>query len=378
VGDGGTTLRVATLARTGGVEVVLRSSESGFAVDHFRAVCRPVAVAPPPRLSVPDEQVALDVDQLYGTLLFQRPPFQRVRRYLRLSSTECVAEVAIERHVWFGRYLPASLAGGDAGARDAAIHAIQACIPQATVLPFAIERIERWLPLPERGSVIVFARERACQRDEFIYDVDLVSGDGTPLERWSGLALRAVERRSVAALPPALWGPFLERELPLLLGDDIHIAATPDRVASTASETRRLAGARAFRRGDGKPLAEELQISASRARDVRLTATSIHPVAVDVQDISPQPWDQILDPSHIAVAQTIASERSEPFSVAATRVWGAMECIKKLGGRAGAPLSVRGAHDSFVRFSSGRRDLASTILETPERMRVVVTVANAS
>ncbi len=45
---------------------------------------------------------------------------------------------------WFARYLPATLALPDPGARDAFIHCVQACIPHATVLPIGVDRIVVW------------------------------------------------------------------------------------------------------------------------------------------------------------------------------------------------------------------------------------------
>src|SRR6185295_517898 len=67
------TIRVAALVRAAGdVQVVLRSSETGFQVDHFRAVCRvastPFDEAPH---TVDPRRIGLDPHHdLYGRILF--------------------------------------------------------------------------------------------------------------------------------------------------------------------------------------------------------------------------------------------------------------------------------------------------------------------
>ena len=51
---------------------------------------------------------------------------------------------------WFGRYLPQDLILGDAGARDAAIHALQACVPQGTILPVGIRHLQDLQAFPSK------------------------------------------------------------------------------------------------------------------------------------------------------------------------------------------------------------------------------------
>src|SRR5205807_9707834 len=125
-----------------------RTDETAFQVDHFRAICRFGGAAPGERRTltqIPSEMpaVALDPDRdLYGAILFQSGRFKQLRGYRHLRATECVAEIAChEAADWFGLYLPSGLVLGDPGARDAAIHAIQACIPHATILPTGVDRL---------------------------------------------------------------------------------------------------------------------------------------------------------------------------------------------------------------------------------------------
>jgi enediyne polyketide synthase len=129
-----TTIRLAALAREPGcVEVALRSRETAFQIDCFRATCRFAtggaasaiqSAGTLGQISAAGQlpPVGIDPDRdLYGGLLFHRGRFQRVRGYQQLSATGCVAEIgAGAPTAWFGHYLPPALVLGDPGARDAA------------------------------------------------------------------------------------------------------------------------------------------------------------------------------------------------------------------------------------------------------------------
>jgi len=160
------TIRLAALVREPGVvEVVLRSQETGFQVDHFRTVCRfgereaftamePLPMADAALLDLEPER------DLYGSLLFHGGRFRRVRGYREIRADRCLAELTPDDDSpWFSRYLPGDLVLGDPGARDATIHAIQVCVPQGTLLPVGVERIAPSLA-PCEGPRFVHVRER--------------------------------------------------------------------------------------------------------------------------------------------------------------------------------------------------------------------------
>ena len=53
-----------------------------------------------------------------------------------------MAEIAAGNQTeWFNSFLPAQLVLGDPACRDAAIHAIQACIPHARLVPIGVGEI---------------------------------------------------------------------------------------------------------------------------------------------------------------------------------------------------------------------------------------------
>ncbi|HEX4962594.1 MAG TPA: type I polyketide synthase [Thermoanaerobaculia bacterium] len=358
-----TTLRVAALVRepgpAGTVEVVLRDESTGFAADHFRAVCRfgtPPAAATSRLLAAfrGDPRLAFDpASDLYGGVLFHRGRFRRVEGYRRLRATECLADISPDGSTaWFGRYLPDRLVLGDPGARDAAIHGIQACIPHATLLPTGVDRVVT-LGLAADVPLLLAARERSRHGDDFVYDLELVDGEGRLRERWEGLRLKAVDRIA----PPASWtsallAPYVERRLQEILpgaGVQVALASNGNRDGDGREAVFGLLGATGWRRRpDGKPEApgeEAGQVSVSHAGPLVLAVIRDGRVGCDLEPVAPRPeevWRGLLGPDRFRLAELIARERDETRDAAATRVWAAAESLAKAGVPHGAPLTLEG------------------------------------
>src|SRR5690606_18720134 len=182
------------------------------------------------------------------SLLFHKGRFRRLKRYHLLRAKACLAELdAPVPAPWFGRYLPPDLLLGDPGARDAALHAIQACIPHATILPTGLERLTI-VDAVAASPRFVHARERWHDGDTFVYDVAVTDGEGRLLERWDGLHLRRVGTPAVPGVWPAgLLAPYLERRLEdLMPAARVSVALMHDGAA-----TRRARSDRALRQALG-------------------------------------------------------------------------------------------------------------------------------
>ena len=232
--EGSTTLRVAVLA-TGPdtVRAVIRSGETGFQADHFRATL--TYGTPLPDLgTVPLEGAVLPLDpvrDLYGPVLFQGYRFQRLVGYRELAAKHTVAEIGNRAPAaWFAPFLSGELVLGDPGTRDAMMHSIQCCVPDATLLPAGIERL--YLADPEtvrsQGSVVLHGRERSRDGDTYVWDVDVRTVDGALVERWEGLTLRAVRKQDGSGpWTPTLLGPYLERRTDQVLPAELRVAVRP-------------------------------------------------------------------------------------------------------------------------------------------------------
>jgi enediyne polyketide synthase len=395
---GGTvTVRIAALAVTAdAVRVVIRSSDTGFQADHFRATVRySGAVSGQDRPLVTDrhhaELLPLDpATELYGPVLFQGSRFQRLVGYRRLAATSCVAELSTKPlQPWFGTFLPSELLLADPGTRDAVMHSIQCCVPDATLLPSGIERLTPADPETIRGvgRVTLHADERSRDGDTYVYDVDVRDPDGALLERWEGLTLQAVHKRDGAGpWAPVLLGPFLERRSELLLPTPLRVAVRPDGdeaggsapvdgVVANGIGLRRSRTAKAVGallgpdgvvryRPDGKPEAVGgFEISSAHGAGVTFTVAGTGAAAADVEVVTrrtAEDWAGLLGPDGYALARLVAREQDEDQSVAATRVWGAIEAVRKTG-RARADLAVAGGRraDRWVLFDAGDARIAT-------------------
>lgn len=380
VADGRTTtIRLAALRRGPDVvEVCVRSEETDFQVDHFRALCRFVewprdASAPVQRQPQSDSLLVLDpATELYGQILFHSGRFRRLQGYHFLTAKECVAELsAAPDAAWFGPYLPGELAAGDPGAQDATLHAIQACIPHRRILPTGIDRLV--IHRDEPGPRTVHARERARDGDNFIFDVEVANARGELIETWSGLRLRAVERlANPANWPGALLGPYVARRVEELIpGSDVNVAVRSDGARSRERTDELFAVAlgeavRIERRSDGRPLAADgRSVSAAHAGDFTLAVAGGRRVACDVETVAARDaatWRGLLGEDRMKLAELLAREHREDGDTAATRLWTVAECLRKAGLPAAAPLVLETVtKDGWVRLRSGALMIASGV-----------------
>jgi enediyne polyketide synthase len=411
--NGKLTIRVAALVRKPEeIEVALRSEETAFQIDHFRATCRFVsgvsgaellrASEPKSAITIPAAPLPLDISQhIYADLLFHTGRFQRVKNYRLLRAKECFVQVEPDADaVWFGRHLPQDRVLGDTGVRDAAIHAIQACIPHARLLPIGVDRIvigkipclhdriraqnrDREGAVPE---LFLHARERHRDGDLFVYDLKLLGEDGSVLEQWDGLRLRKVETLAhKTPWPQPLIAPYIERCLEELIPQSQVSVAL---VNGDSDAALQLFGddLRLHHRSDGKPQLVAADVSPRHSHHVSVAHAGELTIAVagssgcDLETVAPRPWSDLLPPERLALAQQLtkpdrsADSLSASADVAATRVWAALECMKKAGVPTDAPLLLVGPGvpaepDGWVLFSSGSRTIATCLAATFSQTR---------
>jgi enediyne polyketide synthase len=380
--EGQTTIRIAALVTDDGdVEAVIRCSDTRFQAEHFRATLRysqslAETVASGDRLDL----LPLDPGRdLYGSVLFQGGRFQRLLGYQQLAAKGCVAEIRNRASAdWFAGFLAQDLVLADPGTRDALMHSIQCCVPDATLLPAGIERLYLADPRTVQANeqVTLHAVERHRDGDTYLYDLDVRDPDGKLVERWEGLRLQAVRKQDGSGpWLASLLGPYLERRTELTLGGaSLRCGVLPGdgRPGSSApgQADRREQTAKALSwalgepttvryRPDGKPEVDAgVEVSSSHAAGLTFVVVGgAAPVSCDVEVVasrSEQDWAGLLGPEPFALAQLLASERCEDLSLAATRVWGAVECLRKVGRARIEPIAVDEPRaDRWVSLRSG-------------------------
>ncbi len=366
---GSATVRVAaTVTGADTVDLTIRAAETGYAADHFRARLRYGAGDAP---AGPPEQVAdglppVPIDparDLYGDVLFQGGRFQRLRRYHRAAARHVDTEVSIvDGTDWFAPFLPATLLLGDPGTRDALMHGNQVCVPDATLLPQGVARIHPSGPRP--GSHLRYcAVERSRDGDTYVYDIAVRTASGEVVERWEGLRLRAVRKRDGRGPWAApLLGPYLERALDDLTGARVAVALEPDTGGDRRAHTALALGRALGRpvtvryRPDGRPEVDGAHVSAAHGAGLTLGVAAAGPVACDLEPVRPRgtaEWDGLLG-DHAELARLVAAATGEGPDTAATRIWTALECLRKCGRSTADPLTLRPVQrPGFTVFDSG-------------------------
>ncbi|MCE6996087.1 type I polyketide synthase [Saccharothrix sp. S26] len=394
VRPGGTlTVRIAALARDAEtVDVAIRAEDTGFSADHFRARLRfPRPVIPGDVVDGAPVLPLVPVDpvtELYGSVLFQGKRFQRLQGYRRASARHAVAEVATASvATWFAPFLPQDRMLADPGTRDVMMHAIQCCVPDATLLPQSVERLYLAAPIDQLAQYVVLdARERSQDGDSYTYDIDVRDPDGRLVERWEGLVLRAVRKRDGAGpWTPTMLGSYLERSLERVLGGSRAVVVEPDPTDVTPQRRAQtaLALSRALDRPvdvryrpDGKPEVDGVEVSASHSAGITFAAVAGGgSLGVDVEEAvarSEEDWAGLLGDDLIAVRDLIAAEAGETASVSGTRVWSAVECLRKTGSTTQA-LTVDRVHpDGWAVLSTGDAKVATWVTTVNDRTSPVV------
>ncbi|YCK39903.1 type I polyketide synthase [Actinomadura sp. ATCC 39365] len=385
--DGVCTVRLAALSHDDGqIEVVLRAAETGYAVDHFSAVCR-FADRSPVRTLVTGKGPGDAVHDYYGTLFFHGSRFHRLRRYELLTARRCEALVNADlTATWFAGFHDPYLLLGDPGTRDAYIHVLQGCVPGQRVLPVAVESVQS-IAFPT-GTVRVRARERHHDGATFVYDLDVTDANGTVIETWRGLRLTDTgPMPDTQALSLEMLGPHLARTLdrlfPSITTDLVCVASgTRSSPATTERMVRTLLdGEHAVSHSpEGRLIVSGAYASASHHAGYLMVAIGTRPIAVDweaVEGAPTQRWDSLLSTSDAQVARQITVTAGEPNTWAAARIWTAREALAKLGAGPSDPLILvpETRDDGWLLMHSGQRRIAglvTAVRELPSPVAIAV------
>ena len=377
------TVQIAALVQNDGtVDVALRCAQTDFKVDHFRARCRFDELGDTENtkksqvIDLKTENIEIDPEkELYGSLLFQKGRFKRLRAYRHIEATQCLAEIgADESQLWFGRYLSPELMLGDPGSRDATIHAIQACIPHAQLLPIGIDKLN-FVDVHIPGPWTVSAKERWHEGDLFCYDLTVQGQNGKLRETWAGLRLRKVSPISWQNgwIEPLL-APYIERRIQALLPNvSLRVAIqheiTEQRRTRTEKALKKCLGVSTelVWRPDGKPELphSEMSVSAAHAGDLTLAVAGSFSIACDLEPVvkrDEQVWADLLG-IHQDLVALISKEANEENDSSATRIWTARECLKKVGALLETPLTLTSHEpDGWIVLGAGKMTIVSSVV----------------
>jgi enediyne polyketide synthase len=383
------TIRVAAVALSSNcVNVVVRSSESDFQIDHFSATCRfeDIRDLGPTELfkngsNLPRVPLSPARD-LYGQLLFQSGRFCRLSGYRHLAAKGCIAEIGIAgdgnpEAAYFARYLPSNLVTGDLSARDAVMHSVQACVPDSVLLPVELGRISIF-KTDKTNARIVHAVEQSREKETYIYSIDVTDADGILVEQWRQIKFRNIRRSHGGSYgatginwSESLLGPYIERVIEDLYGR-VNVSVIVSRDALVERRLRcdeaiqRIFGrtVRVTHGSSGKPeVSGDRDVSVSYSGQITMVVAGSGIVGCDVETVTKRPievWQDLLGQERIGLAKQVAKEVREDFNVSSTRLWAAGECQKKSGTLMSAPLALASTElPGWVVFSSEKAGIAT-------------------
>jgi len=216
--DRGTTIeiRALVLPRDPGapvrVKVEIRMESTGFARAHFSAVFAgsgglDIASQAPPILPMDREPLPLELvpdTDLYGSILFQGPRYQRLGSFYGIQSDSCQFDLLAGSGEWddSGLYIDPEVGPlllGDPYARDALLQSAQVVMAGNICLPVAIERIDlRAAESPRTQCFGEFKLESAetSRTDEYVGMAISFDADGRWMQRLRGYRVRALDSRA--------------------------------------------------------------------------------------------------------------------------------------------------------------------------------------
>lgn len=332
------TVRVCALHRGNVVETVLRSEETDFRVNHFRARFPLLEHGPEP-LAEPSDDLRdawVDGAPLYGPVFFHSGQFCRVREFLAQGARRCEARIqAKDEQPWFDTE---PLLGSPA-ANDATVHVLQACIPHRRLLPVRCERVS-FAPGSD-AELHLRAFEQRASGGEFVWDVVADDAKGVPVLAWQGLTLTdtgPLPHRQSWPLP--LLESYLER-----MSNSLGLADCP-RISVHS--------------GGVVTVAEPMCCAA-------------HPLVAR----SHMEWQRLLGDA-AALAEQWEQRCPESFDLRAMRIWTATQCLAKCG--SGGPLALHGVYDDgWLLLRSGGTRIASAVVEVRDvEAPVVIAIASTT
>jgi enediyne polyketide synthase len=297
------------------IKVVLRSSLTNYAKDHFETciTVKPVALKQVivAERNMPDLHVAED---LYGQLLFHQGMFRVIDHYDALTPYQCSLTLLPSINVnYFGEFLSPEILTTSPVARDAALHGVQACVPDYRLLPTGVKKIQTVSAEPVRH---IEARELSKTGNVYIYDLVLLDEDRQLVEYWEQVSFTAFTVQKDPMLPLVLMQVIAQRRM--------------DEISGQQDSTDWVQDTNIHRRYDGKPTLKSAYVSRTHLEDLTLQLQATYKIGCDLEKVTAT-YESLLGRERTELARFVSKHTGEALTISTTRIWGIMESIKKAG-----------------------------------------------
>ena len=154
-----------------------------------------------------------------------------------------------------------------------------------------------------------------------------------------------------------VWGATIVFYQAMLLAGYVYAHAMQRALGTAVAITRR---------PDGKPEAGDgSAVSAAHAGDLTLAVAGEAPLGCDLEPVISRPapqWSDLLGTDRFALAKLLADENAEDPDAAATRVWAAAECLKKVGAPVSTPLLLEAVQSDHWVLLKGGAGIVATLV----------------
>ncbi|GAB1542179.1 hypothetical protein NUACC21_48530 [Scytonema sp. NUACC21] len=358
------------------VYVVIKTEQTGFAINHFSAIFVLGIENNPPKEYIELPEAPLDIQpqaDLYSWLLFQGPSFQRLQQIYTLNSRECVFQTQRNSFSLDGKQDSLNRAQGpfwlgDPYCRDSLLQVGQLVIPQDICLPVHIGSIEIYQPNSDVSSYIGVTQPQGREGKQYNNSVFATTVDGQVVERLNGYQLRILEHRKDNPTVEELADPsqrdewILRRklsnqaqilgvaapEVSLTYVPGIHALSPTERherelplFHKTISQLLRsdanlIAKIQMKWTESGKPVVDGLQeqgveVSLSHDERVCICVAGRGAQGCDIEPVTHrtrEDWTALLSNSRDVLMQQLLAAKSS-VAHAGTRIWTAVEALRK-------------------------------------------------
>jgi enediyne polyketide synthase len=297
------------------IKIVIRSSATGYGKDHFETCITVKPAAIKPFMLADSTRPALDVaEDLYGQLLFHQGIFQVISHYDALSPYQCAVTLLPPASInYFGEFLSPDILSTSPVARDAALHCIQACVPDYRLLPTGVKRI---YTVSKNTVCRIEAKEISKSGNIYTYDLSLLDEEGQLVEYWDQVTFQAFTTQKDPVLPLALVEVIAQRRM--------------DEISGQQDSTDWRQQDHILRRYDGKPTLKNYFVSRTHLQDLTLQLKAGYKIGCDLEKVTSFK-DTLLGKERYELARFVSTHTGEELSITGTRIWGIMESLKKAG-----------------------------------------------
>ena len=378
------------------ISAAIRTEQTGFAIDHFSATfilgidCNP----PTEHIELPEAPIDIQPHDLYNWLLFQGPLFQRLQLIYSLEPEKFVfgaemrASSSAGKDGFTDKTMPLIL--GDPYFRDSLLQSAQVVIPKDLCLPVRIDSIEIY----QRHSadsgmrVGVMTPNNSTER-EYSSTVFAIDDDGHIIERLNGYVTRLLEHREDNPSAEEIVDPSKRDETILrsklseqtelfdLSAPEIALANLPGLHLLPKEERHQrelplLQKAAALVLKDseydtdkvqfkwnesGKPVLESVDgsvdVSLSHDDQVCVCVVGHGPQGCDIEPVvqrSLSEWTGLLSNVHKPILKQLM-DSTDPLDRAGTRIWAAVEALRKAVNAAEISLEIDLCNANAVLFN---------------------------